>query len=110
MCEKYPNYPFFLSGLKIFVKTPCTKFEIRPPPPKSSDDGVMLRAREEQVGNPSHIRHYIHLCRYREDPMAIPQGLSGGGSAVGGQKRGGTDERVGVLSDCMKPDLLLSVW
>ena len=27
MCKKYPNYPFFSSGLKNFVKTPV--YEIR---------------------------------------------------------------------------------
>ena len=31
MCRKYPNYPLFSSGLKIFVKTPVYKIRDLPP-------------------------------------------------------------------------------
>ena len=37
---------------------------------ESSDDGVLLSARKEQVGDALHTRHYIAPHRYHEDPSA----------------------------------------
>ena len=43
---------------------------------ESSDDGVLLLARKEQVGDALHTRHYIAPHRYHEDPSAstVPAG------------------------------------
>ena len=43
---------------------------------ESSDDGVLLSARKEQVGDALHTRHYIAPHRYHEDPSAgtVPAG------------------------------------
>ena len=43
---------------------------------KSTDDGVLLSARKEQMGDALHMRHYIAPRRYHEDPLAgtVPTG------------------------------------
>ena len=43
---------------------------------ESSDDGVLLLARKEQVGDALHTRYYIAPHRYHEDPSAgtVPAG------------------------------------
>ena len=43
---------------------------------ESSDDGVLLSARKEQVGDALHTRHYIAPHRYHVDPSAgtVPAG------------------------------------
>ena len=43
---------------------------------ESSDNGILLSARKEQVGDALHTRHYIAPHRYHEDPLAgtVPAG------------------------------------
>ena len=75
------NYQSILSELGA-----CTALHVELPqrPPRgpnlidseSSKDGIMHKAREEQVGNLLHTRHYIDPCQNCKDPSAgaIPPG------------------------------------